>query len=72
MYHAECWWLACVLQIDLEEHEIKVSILNPNGPARSFKYPDILRVSMSDVLNIVDTRLNSYIYGNTERKPNCH
>ena len=59
MYHDERWWLACVLQIDLEEHEIKVSILYPNGPARSFKYPDILRASMSDVLNIVDPRLKS-------------
>ena len=53
MYHDERWWLACVLQIDLEEHEIKVTILYPNGPARSFKYPDILWISMSDVLTIV-------------------
>ena len=66
MYHDERWWLACVLQIDLEEHELKVSILYPNGPARSFW------ISMSDVLTIVDPRLNSNIYGNTERKPNCH
>ena len=22
VYPDECWWLACVLQIDLEEHEI--------------------------------------------------
>ena len=72
MHHHECWWLACVLQIDLEEHKIKVSILYPNGPACSFKFPNILWISMSDVLHIVDPRLNSYIYGNTERKPNCH
>ena len=71
MYHDERWWLACVLQIDLEEHKIKISILYPNGPARSFKHPDILWISMSDVLTIVD-RLNSYIYGNTERKANFH
>ena len=37
----EHWWLACVLQIDLEEHEVKVSIIHPKGPAHSFKYPHI-------------------------------
>ena len=47
--------------------------LHPNGPARCFKYPDILWVSMSNDLTIVDARLNStYVYGNTEKKPNCH
>ena len=59
MYHDERWWLAYVLKIDLEKHEIKVSILYPNGAAHSFKYPDILWISMSDFLTIVDPRLNS-------------
>ena len=55
----EQWWLACVLEIDLEEHEVKVSFLHPNGPSRSFKYPhipDILWISVSDVLTTADPR----------------
>ena len=40
----EHWWLACVLQIDSEECEVKVSILHPNGPAYSFKYPHIPKI----------------------------
>ena len=53
------WWLACVLETDTEDLEVKVSFLHPNGPAHSFRYPcipDILRVTTSDVLTIVDPR----------------
>lgn len=68
----EHWWLACVLQIDSEEHEVKVSILHPNGPAHSFKYPhiqNILWMSMSDVLTTVDPKTTTgQIYTITQKE----
>jgi len=27
------WWLACVLEIDTEDLEVKVTFLHPSGPA---------------------------------------
>ena len=33
------WWLACVLQLDADNSEAKVTILHPHGPSRSFRYP---------------------------------
>ena len=53
------WLLACVLETDTEDLEVKVSFLCPNEPAHSFRYPcipDILRVTTTDVLTIVDPR----------------
>jgi len=32
------WWLACVLETNTEELEVKLSFLYPNGPTHSFRY----------------------------------
>ena len=43
------WWLACVLETDTEDLEIKVSFLHPNGPAHSFSYISMdTRYSLGD------------------------
>ena len=53
------WWVACVLQLDADNNEVRVTFLHPHGPSRSFKYPhiqDILSIPMSDILTTVDPR----------------
>ena len=30
------WWLGCVLEKDLENVQVKLSLLDPSGPSRSF------------------------------------
>ena len=53
------WWLACVLEVDTENLEVKVSFLHPYGPARSFRYPsapDIRIISATDILTKVTPR----------------
>lgn len=53
------WWLACVLEVDTENLEVKVSFLHPYGPMRSFRYPsvpDILIISATDILTKVSPR----------------
>ena len=45
------WWLACVLDVDSDNAEVKVTVLHLHGPTRLFKYPslpDILTVSVSN------------------------
>ena len=47
------WWLACILSVDPENAEVKVTFLHPHGPARSYCYhsiPDILSVPITDLL----------------------
>ena len=47
------WWLACILNVDPENAEVKVTFLYPHGPARSYYYPsipDILSVPITDLL----------------------
>ena len=72
------WWLACVLNVDAENAEAKVTFLHPHGPSRSFKYPnipDILIVPTTDILSKVNPRTATghvYIYFATERKQNCY
>ena len=56
------WYLAVTLQTFLDTEEVKVSCLEPAGPARSFVYPqtqDILVIPASDVLTLVDPLTNS-------------
>ena len=53
------WWLAYVLDVNSENSEVRLIFLHPHGPARSYKYPatpDILTVSISDVLTKVDPK----------------
>ena len=73
IYDAE-WWLAFVLETDKEKAELKVTILHPRGPSRSFKYPsipDILIVPSSDILTKVDPKTatgRTYTLGRKESK----
>ena len=49
-------WLVFFKQVN---DEVKVSFLHPNGPSRSFRYPhrpDILNISLSDIITKVDPR----------------
>lgn len=62
------WWLGCV--INTENEDIKISFLEPHGPAPFFKYPmvpDILLVNKTDVLTKVDpTKQTGRVYHLTE------
>ena len=64
------WWLACVLEVDTENLEVKVSFLHPYGPARSFRYPsapDILIISATDILTKVSPRTaKGHVYSLTQ------
>ena len=40
------WWLSLVLEVDIENSEIKVLFLHPRGPAHSSTIPDILTVPL--------------------------
>ena len=68
------WWLAFVLDIELENAEVKVTFLHPQGPARLFKYPsipDILTVPYSDILTRVSPNTvtgRTYTFSRTESK----
>ena len=37
--HSNQWWLGCALEKDLENVQVKLSLLHPSGPSRSFRYP---------------------------------
>ena len=53
------WWLAFVLDKDVENSEVTVTFLHPHGPARSHKYPtfpDILSIPSNHILTKVDPR----------------
>ncbi len=53
------WWLACVLQMHVENSRVKLTFLHPHGPSNSFKYPavqDIHTVPVKHVLGTVDPR----------------
>ena len=66
------WWLACVLEVDAENGEVKVTFLHPCGPSRSFKYPsvpDILVVPTTDLLTKVNPRTTTgRVYTLTQRE----
>ena len=58
VYNKE-WWIACVLEVNEDKREVKVSFLHPRRPSRSFRYPaqsDILSIPVADVLTKVDPR----------------
>ena len=53
------WWLACVLGINQEESQVKLTFLHPHGPSNSFKYPeiqDIRTIPTDDILPLADPR----------------
>lgn len=53
------WWLACILSVDSENAEVKVTLLHPHGPARSYCYPptpDVLSVPITDLLSRVSPK----------------
>jgi hypothetical protein len=52
------WWLAQVLAKDSDNGEVKLSLLHPNGPCRSFKHPPSPNIiNIADVLTIVEPRI---------------
>ena len=58
VYESE-WWLACVLSVDSDNAEVRLTFLHPHGPTSSYRYPvipDILSVPVSDLLCRVSPR----------------
>jgi len=54
----EKWWLACVLEV-IEQVEVKLTLLHPHGPSRSFKYPakeDVHIIPVQNIFITVDPR----------------
>ena len=57
--HKNSWWLACVLENDIDNAEVKLMFLHPHGPSRFFKYPatpDIIVLPTSNILTLVEPR----------------
>jgi hypothetical protein len=57
--HNNQWWLGCVLEKDLENVQVKLSLLHPSGPSRSFRYPrapEIVTVPLFRVILLVEPR----------------
>ena len=57
--HNNQWWLGCVLEKDLENVQVKLSLLHPSGPSRSFWYPrtpEIVTVPLFRVVLLVEPR----------------
>ena len=57
--HSSFWWLACVLEKDVENAEVKLTLLQPHGPSRSFKYPaipEIIVLPLPNILTLVEPR----------------
>jgi len=57
--HNNQWWLGCVLEKDLENVQVKLSLLHPSGPSRSFRYPrtpEIVTVPLFRVVLLVEPR----------------
>ena len=53
------WWVGCVLGVNHDIEDIKVSFLHPHGPSPSFCYPqnpDILLIPTASILTKVDVR----------------
>ena len=55
--HRGLWWLACVLEKDAENAELKVTLLHPHGPSRSFSYPSIPDIIVLPLVNIITQEL---------------
>ena len=53
------WWLGCVLDVSQETNSVRLTLLEPHGPATSFKYPrkeDIRTLPIDNILTVVDPR----------------
>ena len=66
------WWLAQVLVKDSDNAEVKLSLLHPHRPNRSFKHPrspNIINMELVDILTIVEPRTTTgQIYTLTQRQ----
>ena len=66
------WWVACVLQLDADNNDVKVTLLYPHGPSLSFNYPhlqDIVSVRISQILIKVDPRATTgHVYTLTQKE----
>ena len=52
------WWLACVLDV-IEQVQVKLTLLHPHGPSRSFRYPvkeDVHIIELKNILTTVNPR----------------
>ena len=57
--HNNQWWLGCVLEKNSENAQVKLSLLRPSGPSRSFRYPrtpEIITVPLFRVVLLVEPR----------------
>ena len=57
--HNNQWWLGCVLEKNSENAQVKLSLLRPSSPSRSFRYPrtpEIITVSLFRVVLLVEPR----------------
>lgn len=66
------WWLACVINRDEDNVQIKLSFLHPSGPSPSFSFPgkpDELYVPIQDILTLVDpTTATGRVYTLTKKE----
>ena len=56
------WWVAHVVEVYPESHEVKVTFLHPHGPNPSFFYPrhaEILVIDVSDILTRLDPKTST-------------
>ncbi|MCP3667236.1 MAG: hypothetical protein GY696_32870, partial [Gammaproteobacteria bacterium] len=55
------WWLACVISVDAEFGDVKLSFLQPAGPSGSYKFPDNADIGVapaSDIISKVDPNIS--------------
>ena len=53
------WWPACVLRLSPDENQVRVTLLHPPGPSKSFRFPTsehIVMVTVKDILTVVNPR----------------
>ena len=50
------WWLACVLGINQEESQVKLTFLHPHGPSKYPEIQDIRTIPTDDILTLADPR----------------
>ena len=68
---SEQWWLGCVLEYNEEYDEVKLTILHPHGPSRSFAYPsmpDVISLQRCDILTSVYPTTTGCVYRLTKKE----
>lgn len=66
------WWIACVIDSDEENAQVKLSFLHPSGPSPSYSFPtkpDVLLVPIHDILTVVNpTTATGRVYNISEKE----